>query len=37
MPQHVSAWMDADLEFYRQTVRRFVEKNVAAQEEKWRQ
>jgi acyl-CoA dehydrogenase len=28
-------WMDADLEFYRDTVRRFVQKEIAPHAEKW--
>ncbi|MCX7180040.1 MAG: acyl-CoA dehydrogenase family protein [Proteobacteria bacterium] len=36
MTPHVSPWMDADLAFYRQTVRRFVENEIAAHDEKWR-
>jgi len=36
MTPHLSPWMDTDLEFYRQTVRRFIEKEIAAHDEKWR-
>ncbi|MFZ5560295.1 MAG: acyl-CoA dehydrogenase family protein [Pseudomonadota bacterium] len=34
MPQ--PAWMDADLQTYRDTVRRFVQTEIAAHEDKWR-
>lgn len=31
------AWMDADLQTYRDTVRRFVQTEIAAHEDKWRE
>lgn len=36
-PATAPAWMDAELELYRDTVRRFVQTEIAAHENKWRE
>jgi acyl-CoA dehydrogenase len=36
MESHISPWMDAELELYRDNVRRFIKAEVVPYQQKWR-